>query len=180
MQKIFKAVFLIGFLFFFGCTSKKPPLFYPKFQVKPLPQFPDGTPPLLVRIEDRRPVGDQPPPKTMIAKLKKSLKLIYGKQIQWVELDNAVPERAYAELFIKNLQASYKAPYWKAKSSVYIKYVDRRVALKEVVKETTFNGAHQKVDIPWENTKGQVLKKAWDKVSHDVLKGFNQLIREKP
>lgn len=180
MQKSLKMIFFIGLLGFIGCASKKAPQFYPKFKTKLFPNFAKNTPPLLIHIEDRRSQRTEPPQKEMIIRLKKSLKQIYGDQIQWADLDNAVPERAYADLFITSLKASYKSPYWKAKSSIYIKYIDRRTALKEVVKETTFNGAHQKIHVPWENTKGEVLKKAWDKISYDVLKGFNQFIRQRP
>ena len=49
--------------------------------------------------------------------------------------------------------------------------------LKEVVKETTFKGAHQKVNVPWEDTKGIVLKKSWEKVSFDVLKSLNKFVQ---
>ena len=161
----------------FGCTSKKPPTFYPKFVAQSPINFKNDKPPLLLHIEDRRDQRNGPPQKEMIQKLRRSLKSIYGKKIKWVELDNAVPERVYADVFITSLKSSFKSPYWKAKSSVYIRFVDRRRALKEVVKETTFKGDHQKVNVPWEDTKSIVLKKAWEKVSFDVLKSLNKFVQ---
>ena len=177
MPKSIQFGFFLGLLLNFGCASKKPPTFYPKFVAKSPLNFKKGKPPLLVHIEDRRGQRSEPPQKEMILKLKNSLKGIYGKKIKWVELDNAVPERVYADVFITSLNSSFKSPFWKAKSSVYIRFVDRREPLKEVVKETTFKGAHQKVNVPWEDTKGIVLKKSWEKVSFDVLKSLNKFVQ---
>tara|TARA_Y100000996_G_scaffold64615_1_gene43678 strand:+ start:136 stop:681 length:546 start_codon:yes stop_codon:yes gene_type:complete len=177
MQKSIQLSLFLGLLLSFGCASKKHPTFYPKFVAQSPLNFEKDKSPLLVHIEDRRGQRNEPPQKEMILKLKNSLKGIYGKKIEWVELDNAVPLRVYADVFITSLKSSFKSPYWKAKSSVYIRFVDRREALKEVVKETTFKGAHQKVNVPWENTKGIVLKKAWEKVSFDVLKSLNTFVQ---
>lgn len=177
MQKSIQLGFFLGLLLSFGCASKKAPTFYPKFESQSPVSVKKGKPPLLIQIEDRRDRKEEPPQKEMILKLRKSLEDIYGKNIKWVDIDDGVPERVYAGLFITSIKSSFKSPYWKANSSVYIRFVDRRETLKEIVKETTFKGAHQKVSVPWENTKGIVLKKAWEKVSFDVLKSLNKFVQ---
>ncbi|MBG09057.1 MAG: hypothetical protein CME68_09890 [Halobacteriovoraceae bacterium] len=177
MQKSVKLGFFLVLFLSYGCASKKAPIFYPTFETKSPLSLQKDKPPLLIQIEDRRAQRNEPPQKEMILKLKKSLKSIYGKNIEWVDLDNGVPERVYAAVFITSINSSFKSPYWKANSSVYIRFVDRRENLKEVVKETTFKGAHQKVNVPWENTKGIVLKKAWDKVSLNILKSLNKFVQ---
>ena len=177
MQKSVKLGFFLVLFLSYGCASRKAPTFYPTFETKSPLSLNKDKPPLLIQIEDRRAQRKEPPQKEMVLKLKKSLKSIYGKNIEWVDLDNGVPERVYAAVFITSINSSFKSPYWKANSSVYIRFVDRRENLKEVVKETTFKGAHQKVNVPWENTKGIVLKKAWDKVSLNILKSLNKFVQ---
>ena len=71
------------------------------------------------------------------------------------------------------MKASFKSPYWMAKSAVSLKFVDRRIPKKEIVQEKKFQGTFKKLDIPWKNTQYDVLKKSWEKISGDILKSFH-------
>ena len=166
-------------LLLFGCASKPPKPYIPQFEAKAPIIFQKGPSPLLVNIDDRRTKTLSPPTGKMIKYLKSSLKNIYGENIQWVELDNAIPEKAYVEILIKKMHTTLKSRYWTGESAVSLKLVDRRVFRRKVEKNLDFRGNHKKFNVPWEDTQNEVLKKSWEKISGNILKGLNNFF-EKP
>jgi hypothetical protein len=176
-----KIPILLLFSLFFSCAHKKKvPQFYPQFEAKALPSINHGHSPLLVSIDDRRPKSASPSEEKVIGHLKKSLKNIYGDNIKWVKFDNGVPERGHVEILVKKMKASFKSPYWMAKSAVSLKFVDRRIPKKEIVQEKKFQGTFKKLNIPWKNTQYDVLKKSWEKISGDILRSFNNFFKVPP
>ena len=165
-------------LLLFGCSSKPPKPYVPQFETKAPIVFKKGPSPLLVHIDDRRIKTLSPPTGKMIQHLKSSLKNIYGENIQWVQIDNAVPEKAFVEILIKKMHTTLKSRYWTGESAVSLKLVDRRVFRREVVKKLDFRGDHKKFDIPWEDTRNEVLKKSWKKISGNILKGLNSFLKK--